>query len=142
MSLWYVVSGSASARDIVRKVDGYSLKAQANRAYKMWIKHFKELNPKEYKAFLRLNDTDRALYIIGKAFPDVGTPPFVRYCTCCCITLERALYCLYGYTMGKDDIRGYLDKAKSLKSSMLCREIEVASQCWAKRQGVPYSSRW
>ena len=137
-----VVSGSASARDIVRKVDGYSLRAQANRAYKMWIKHFKELNPKEYKAFLRLNDTDRALYIIGKAFPDEGTPPFVRYCTCCCITLERALYCLYGYTMGKDDIRGYLDKAKSLKSSMLCREIEVASQCWAKRQGVPYSSRW
>ena len=137
-----VVSGSASAREIVRKVDGYSLRAQANRAYKMWIKHFKELNPKEYKVFLRLNDTDRALYIIGKAFPDEGTPPFVKYCTCCCITLERAIYCLYGYTMGKDDIKGYLDKAKSLKSSMLCREIEVASHGWTERQGVLYSSRW
>ena len=128
-----VVSGSASAMDIIRKVDGYSLRAQANRAYKMWIKHFKELNPKEYKAFLRLNDTDRALYIISKAFPDEGTPPFVRYCTCCCITLERALYCLYGYTMSKDDIKGYLDNLQSACPYKHSHRHQLASICSIQR---------
>ena len=129
-----VLTSSASVREIMEKVDGYSLRAQAKRAHLMWIKHFKELNPEEYIRFIRLQDNNKVRYILDKAFPDKGVPPFLRYCACSSITLERALYCLYNYTMTKKDIQEYINRAKNLENSfMLCNGVEVASRGWMGR---------